>query len=318
MRTVRYCILGGGCVLILLVIVVSAMIKAHGDRDVGSRRGTTRRSAQVTGAGDLANGVLVNDGPPAAVPSADKQDHRAEREPEAGPRGQRDVRVVSRPEDRGKDLSQLGTGDLIDRLSQSKDPVQLRKAARALGDRSIAGTLSPSEHDKVAINSVVEYWLQQTMSRDPSERVEVRQQVERLWWIAAPALLANIDSRDGAKAETAIKSLVLMRNEDIIRSLMKTATEASDPRTRARAIFALGKMTEKRESMIPGRTCMSDGASKALADTLLLPFLDGLTKTERNTVALDAVSHAIRDLSLAAERRLVPEAGKVQSSSGQR
>ena len=71
------------------------------------------------------------------------------------------------------------------------------------------------------------------------------------------------------------------------------------------AIFTLGKMTEQRESLIDGRTCMDRESSKKLADTVLKPFLEGLSKTETNAAVVEAMSAAIRDLDLAPDRRPV-------------
>jgi len=215
--------------------------------------------------------------------------------------------AVSRPEDRGEDFSRLDKAEVLRRLSQSVNPVELRKASEEMGDRSINGALSLSEQEKEAITNVVQRCLLQTISKVAKERVEARDQIERLWWVAAPTLVKNLGTGEPAVTETVIKSLVLMRNEEIVRSLMATARTASIPETRALAIFALGKMTEKRESLIPGRTCMNEEQSKQMGETLIRPFLQEIAKTETNAIVLGAVSRAVKDLESAVDRRMIPE-----------
>lgn len=217
---------------------------------------------------------------------------------------------VSRPEDRGEDFSVLAQDDLLKLLSESSDRVELRKAAKVLGDRSIDGTLKLSEQESALLTNVVQKCLQQVMASDSNIRSEARDQIQRFWWAAAPALLKNMNSTHAAADETAIKSLILMRNESIIRSLMDTVEKSSDLRERARALFALGKMTERRESLIPGRTCMDRELSKATADKLIRPFLEGMQTTETNTAIRNRASQALRELDLTADRRLIPDTKK--------
>lgn len=234
----------------------------------------------------------------------DEEDEINEDEPE------RREPKFSRPEDLGEDFSKLPQSDLLKRLAETEDRIELRKAAKSLGDRSIAGTLTLSKQESAILTNAVQKCLQRVKATDSNDREEGRQQIHRFWWSAAPTLLENIDSEDGAIAETAIKSLILMRNETILKSLMNTAKTAPALGSRLNAIFTLGCMTEQRESLIDGRTCMDRESSKKLADTLMRPFLDELAKTETNAEVRNAVFSALEDLTLAAERRLVPEKQK--------
>jgi hypothetical protein len=219
-----------------------------------------------------------------------------------------DPHAFSRPEDRGDDLSQLDKEELLKRLSQSTDVVELRKVAKVLGDRNIAGAVTLSGQDKVVVSNIVQHALQQSNAKNAQERVEARQQIERLWWVAAPGLLDNIDTREPAVAETIIKSLVLMRNDDIVHRLITTASTAPSLETRSLAIFALGKMTEKRESLIPGRICMNEEQSKELAEKMIIPFFRKITQTETNADVRGSIARAVKDLESAVDRRLIPEA----------
>ena len=182
----------------------------------------------------------------------------------------------SRPEERGEDLSVLETAEVVKRLAESKDKIESRKAAKVLGDRSIAGKLDLSSEEEQTIENVVSGYFEQGKSANANERVEARQQVERLWHVAAPTLLENLNSKDPTIAEMAIKSLILMRNESIIKALVQKAESAKDEYTRAMANFTLKKMKEQRKSLIPGRECLDEEQSRILYDRLVAPALRNL------------------------------------------
>lgn len=165
---------------------------------------------------------------------------------------------------------------LLAKLSQSGDRTELRKAAKALGDRCIAGGLVLSEEQRQAVADLVVDWLRQSKSRSSHERTEARQQIERLWLLAAPTLIEHVDSRDPTVAELAIKSLILMRNKTIAESLIGKARSATDEHTRVMVIFALSKFKEQRSSLIPGRECLNEEQSRALCDEVIAPAINDL------------------------------------------
>lgn len=182
----------------------------------------------------------------------------------------------SRPEERGEDLSVLETAEVVKRLAESKDKIELRKAAKVLGDRSIAGKLHLSSEEEQTIENVVSGYFEQGKSANANERVEAHQQVERLWHVAVPTLLENLNSKDPTIAEMAIKSLILMRNESIIKALVEKARSAKDEYTKAMVVFALKKMKEQRKSLIPERECLDEEQSRILYDRLVAPALRNL------------------------------------------
>ena len=162
-------------------------------------------------------------------------------------------------------------------LSDSKDKIALHKAAKVIGDRSIERELKLSAEETASIGRVVTGYLDASTATDANERVEAKQQIERLWHAAAPTLLENLSGGgDLTKAELAIKSLILMRNEEIIKGIIKKAKSTSDEQTRALAVLALQKMKEQRKSLIPGRKCLGEEESKRLYESLVLPALKEL------------------------------------------
>ena len=183
---------------------------------------------------------------------------------------------ILRPEDRGEDVSSIATSDVVSRLSSSGDRIERRKLAKVIGDRSIAGNLQLSDAEKQQIRQEVVKTLQLAKSPDANERSEARQQIERLWHPAAPALIASITASDVTISELAVKSLILMRNEWIISELVQEAKTTADEGKRQMLVFALSKMTEQRKSLIPGRACLDDKQSGELYSRLVAPALDSL------------------------------------------
>lgn len=178
------------------------------------------------------------------------------------------------PEERGEDLSVLETTEVVKRLAESKEKIELRKAAKVLGDRSITQKLDLTIEEKQVIENVVSGYLKQARSTNANERTEARQQIERLWHVAAPTLLKNLSNP--TTAEMTIKSLILMRSEAIIKAIIEKAKTAQDEHTKAMAVFALKKMKEQRKSLIPGRECLNEEQSRILYNRLVAPALRNL------------------------------------------
>jgi len=95
-----------------------------------------------------------------------------------------------------------------------------------------------------------------------------------------PKLLEYVGSKEVAEAELAIKSLILMRNETVVKALIERAKTAGDDPSKAMYIFALRKMKEQRESLIPGRECLNEEESAALYDRLIVPALAELQENK--------------------------------------
>jgi len=191
-------------------------------------------------------------------------------------------KTFSRPEERGEDFSKIPAPGAISKLSQSKNQIERRKLAKVLGDRSMAGSLPLSEADKAQLGQEVTNLLQQAKSPEASERVEAAQQIERLWHLAVPTLVSNITTNDATVAELAIKSLILMRDESIVKQLIQEAKTATDAGRKQLLVFALSKMKEQRESLIPGRKCLGEKESEELYGKLVLPALTELLPRQQD------------------------------------
>jgi hypothetical protein len=193
------------------------------------------------------------------------------------------AQLVSRPEERGEDMSKLATSEAVSRFSTSKNVIERRKLAMVIGDRSAAGNLALSGAENKQLQQEAASTLLQAKSPDVNERSEAQQQIERLWRAAVPALVSNISPKDVTIAELAVKSLILMRNESIVSNLVWEAKNATDASRREMLIFALSRMKEQRTSLIPGRTCLGEKASEDLYNRLVAPALEELKSARVRT-----------------------------------
>jgi hypothetical protein len=184
----------------------------------------------------------------------------------------------SRPEEIGKSLIGEPINQLIDSLKLSKNIIQQRKTAKELGDRCILKKINLTEPQKNIISIIVEGYLDNTKSENSNTREESKQQIERLWLLAVPTLLIYINDNDIGKAELAAKSLILMRNEDIIKAIINLANNNPDINKRNRLKSILLRMQEQRSSIIPGRVCLGPEESTKLYNTLVLPAIEKLKK----------------------------------------
>jgi hypothetical protein len=265
------------CVIILTVLVLGLVCLLLRDR--GLARGL--RGATETGKGvvpTVSRPAMVATSrqtvEPGSVGTTRQQDYEPAVQAEAElPETEERLPVFSRPEGRGPDLSGFETGALVGALATSRDIVERRKAAKALGDRGIAGSLELSDKERETLDAVVQEYLADSRATDSQTRVEAKQQIERLWHVAAPMLLKHVDDKDLTVAEIAAKSLILMRDEQIVRALIEKGKGVRDPRRRALLAFALSKMTEQRESLIPGRVCLDEEASRELHENVVVPAL---------------------------------------------
>jgi len=117
------------------------------------------------------------------------------------------------------------------------------------------------------------------------ERAEANLQIQRLWRLSIPGLLANLGHQNSKINEAVMKNLILMRNEDVVKKIIAKVNSSSDPRVRYSGVFALGMMMEKRVTVIPDREVLGEVASSNIVNKHIRPFLNGLeVKTSDETM----------------------------------
>ena len=120
-----------------------------------------------------------------------------------------------RPEETGEDFSAFEVEKLLEKLN-SGDRIEQRKAANALWDRYGASPSKLTDAEKGAIAEAVARYLG-GMKTDFEESF---MQLQRLWHLAAPALLANVTAEDASVSENAARLLSVMKTERIIEGLI--------------------------------------------------------------------------------------------------
>jgi hypothetical protein len=186
--------------------------------------------------------------------------------------------TFTRAEERGESFEGRQNKELVEVLKKKDvaDKVDRHKAAKEIGDRARAyGGDHFSKEEKEAIKEEVKRLLLLARSKNADERVEAREQIERLWLAALPALLDGLDDENLSVVELAIKSLILMRNEEVVSELLEKGRGA-DESTKKTILFTLKKMKEQRVSSVPDRNCLDEESSEELFDTFVAPAIKEL------------------------------------------
>lgn len=199
-----------------------------------------------------------------------------------------------RPEDRGEDLTPLPLPDLIARLSTAdfktlckgvnhKDLkcVEMRKIAQVLGDRYLAKTLVLSSGDKAAIAKALDGYMELAKSEDLNDWEEASLQIYRFWHLAVPTLLKYVNHPDDVKSQLASQSLIEMRSEEIIITLINKANATSDKAKKRRYRNILRMMKYPYKINTPNRECMDEATTKEVYDRLVVPAIAKLEEDIR-------------------------------------
>ncbi len=181
--------------------------------------------------------------------------------------------IFSRPEERGEDFSFKENQELVKYLNVSNDKIEQRKAAYELGNRYIQDNYQPTDVDKQIIKKAIDSYFDMAKSSDSNVREEGRFQIHRLWHLAVPTLLDYLKDDDLTKMELAAKSLILMRNEAIILSIIKITEQTRQPKKKQLLQFVLRKMEEQRTTIVPNRHCLDEVNSKKLYNKIVSPAL---------------------------------------------
>ncbi|HEY8665477.1 MAG TPA: hypothetical protein VIL86_02370 [Tepidisphaeraceae bacterium] len=189
---------------------------------------------------------------------------------------------------------------LIRLLMDSPDRKARLSAAKALGDLSLRGELRLTENQDDSLSRVVSSAMESIGDKDQKKREEARMLLQGLWQLSAPGLLVHVDDKDMTRFDEASKLLSLMRNEEIIESLLARAKDAKG-NTKLATVVVLGMMTEQRASLIPNRTCLGPKESLELANRLIVPYLQELQK-DTDAQVKTVASQALKNLEEAPVR----------------
>jgi hypothetical protein len=170
--------------------------------------------------------------------------------------------------------------ELLELLSSSSNIEDKKICAKILGDLYISDSLKLINNQDLIMQKCIEDYFVQIKSENVSNREESRNQIYRLWHLAVPTLLKNLDNDDPKRFELAAKSLIVMRNETIIKAIIKLALNTKDHKKRKRFISLLSGMQGQQKTYIDGRDCINDSESKDLYNRFIVPALEELKKNK--------------------------------------
>ncbi|MDR2170487.1 MAG: hypothetical protein LBP59_10130 [Planctomycetaceae bacterium] len=191
---------------------------------------------------------------------------------------------ITRPEDRGDDFSLLDNVENFKRLTTSADKFARWKAAKVLGTRFIDGKFTPTEDEQKKINEYVKYLLTQFKTDNPGDAGDASSQFWRLWGLAIPGLFEGLKSKDRKTWNVALEHLVILRNENVVKKLIDEYDNSKDTEYKKVLLDTIGKMRTMYDNPFSYRKMMSSKKSRELSDKLIVPFLDRISVTEKDSV----------------------------------
>ena len=173
-----------------------------------------------------------------------------------------------------------------------------RAVAQALGDLPLDNNAREAAPEELRerINGAVDVILEQTAAKTGQEPSSAKHQLERLWRLSADKLIENLDNPNITIAEAAAKTLILMRNERIVRAIMEKIRTAEKERTWMLGVFTLGKMMEQRKTIVKNRDCLSPEESAKIARGIIIPFLEEQARTEESERVRKTIERSLREL----------------------
>lgn len=168
-------------------------------------------------------------------------------------------------------FAKFSAGDLI-KLLDDADKERAAQAAQALGDRAIAGKMKLSEEEAKALHAFVTATIRK--ARSPADMKEADRQIQRLWHLAAPALLDGLDNLETYSFSA--RSLSIIKNEAVAKALAEKAKNTSDGARKGLMKFALQAMKDLRAPSVPGRSAVSSAESDRITREIIVPTLEEL------------------------------------------
>ncbi len=180
-------------------------------------------------------------------------------------------RTFIRPEDSGEDFTGYSSEQLLDKL-QSGDKIEQRKAANILWDRYGSAPERLDKDDRRLLANCIQRYL----LRIPSDFEENFMQLQRLWHLAAPALLDNVPHPETSVSENASRLLSVMKTRQIIDQLVAASDNAASALEARKYVFALEYMKINNPVFLENRRRMTDQECERAYNELVVPQINVL------------------------------------------
>ncbi|MGK0364375.1 MAG: hypothetical protein ACI85O_001432 [Saprospiraceae bacterium] len=175
------------------------------------------------------------------------------------------------PEEKGRDLSILDNQTITEEFLSldfdyvflqtfskfNEDYILLRKFAIELGNRKLANKYEPTEAEKLKITDLVNHYIELYYSKTPQCVVESTLQVLRLWDLAIPTLIENLDCSNSKEQSFAVNFLKRMRDEEVTDIILQKAQQVNTPEQKMEYNSILGMMQYYSTPQIKDRPYLS-------------------------------------------------------------
>jgi len=188
------------------------------------------------------------------------------------PRERSNRRTIVRPEEAGEDYSQKSVPAILAKL-KGGDKIEQRKAANAIWEKCGTKAEGLTEEEKAVIAACAKKYLTQIKS----DFEENTMQIQRLWHLAAPALLEEAANEDVSVSENAARFLSAMKTPQIIDRLIAKSSKSLSPREMGKYIFALQYMKINNRCFLENRYRMSDVECENYYNSKVVPQIEKLT-----------------------------------------
>ncbi len=162
--------------------------------------------------------------------------------------------------------------ELVRQLTGSGDKAERERAALALGDRAIAGTVELTKKDREALDRHVADAIRAAAL--PRDRNESELLVQRLWTLALPALLDGLDRNE--TYSFSVRMLTVLRDEAVVQAIVAKAQANKDPKRGGLFRFALSGMKGATRPRVPNRPTLDEKEAGRLYRETIEPALETL------------------------------------------
>ena len=187
------------------------------------------------------------------------------------------INRLIRPEERGEDYTVFSSRQLLDKLKNG-DKIEQRKAANALWERfgSKADMMNQAEKEMIAERT------KGYLAGIKTDFEENTMQIQRLWHLAFPSLLANVAHEDVSISENAASLLSVMKTPQILEEVIAASNEAKSADEISKYIFALEYMKINNPYFVKNRTRMSDSECENYSNEKITPQIMVLKQRLQN------------------------------------
>ena len=192
----------------------------------------------------------------------------------------------------------LSDSELVSKCRSLPKGAQRREYIHEIGDRAYLGILDlKSGDDKKSLQDLIDEYIRDLGSEKRQIQSEANENIQRLWHLCVPKLIDTLGAGNDFASDFARKDLMMMRNRDIVKSLVEASQKTDNIKRKQWMILALGGMKDRLFCLIRDRDMIDDAESEKIARELILPFLNSEKGRDLRPEIQSAIEAALNNLS---------------------